>query len=194
MESKSLVNIKSFKNNSGDNFGKVMLSDKVGLNINFDKSDLIKDKIGEIKQDTTYHYYCRNEWGLHDIVIYIAQKIGPCKLYFCTWSIGNEAIITLNECKQQGLFSQIYGILSNRVIHNHPDIYNAACNAFDKVVLAELHAKVAVLENENWTISMFGSSNMTLNPRIERNAIVTDKIVAAADRDFLLKIIEKDEA
>ncbi len=192
MERQPLIKIDDLRSPENKGSFKHLVSDHqaTGLDI-FQRSRDFGQRIGQLQPNLSYHFYCRGDWGLHDLVIYLAGQIGSCSLYFCTWSIGNEAIVKLNECRRQGVFSSIWAIFSTRVRHNHPDMYNSACNAFDRVVLDELHAKVAVLENSNWTISVFGSSNMTSNPRIERNSIITDKTVALADKDFLVSIIEE---
>ena len=52
---------------------------------------------------------------------------------------------------------------------------------------AKCHAKVTVLENDNWGISIVGSANYTRNPRIEAGVLFTLKDVAAFERNWIEK-------
>jgi hypothetical protein len=48
---------------------------------------------------------------------------------------------------------------------------------------AKCHAKVTVVENDNWGISIVGSANYTRNPRIEAGVLFTCRNVAAFERN-----------
>ncbi len=56
------------------------------------------------------------------------------------------------------------------------------CVANFPVVISPVHAKVALLENENWKISVSGSLNFTTNPQPERGVIQTFESVFNSDK------------
>jgi hypothetical protein len=53
----------------------------------------------------------------------------------------------------------------------------------DQYVLDDIHAKVTVIENTEWTISIIGSANYTENKRKEAGVIILTR--AAADQQLL---------
>ena len=61
------------------------------------------------------------------------------------------------------------------------------------VKLAKCHAKVTVLENEHWSVTIVSSANMTNNPRIEAGVICTDLAAAEFHKKWIVDVICGEE-
>jgi hypothetical protein len=154
-----------------------------------DRAKRIEDIAGELTQGEDIHYWNRGNIPTYDMLLFLAQKTGPADLYFSTWGLSVESILLLKSGLELGIFKSIHAVLSRRLRHTHKAAYRLAEAAFTTVATAEIHAKCSVLENEEWCLTLFGSSNFTRNPRYERNCICTNKEVSLKDKAFLENLL-----
>jgi hypothetical protein len=141
---------------------------------------LFKEVLKTIEKNRHYHYSTGGQWSLHELVAYLVQLTGPCKVWKCTWAISEDSVRSLLELRERGMITDIKCLYSYKITENKSKAYFLAKENFD-VVLTHCHAKVTVLKNEEWSISICGSQNDTRNPRIERGVICTDRAIAEAD-------------
>jgi hypothetical protein len=52
--------------------------------------------------------------------------------------------------------------------------------------LTTCHAKIVVLQNQQWSVAIVGSANFTNNPRIEAGIVSTERAVGDFHRDWML--------
>jgi len=159
-------------------------------NTNFNKvvTDVEKtltEAIGLISPDVNIHYYSYGNFNLVRLILYLIRQTGPVHCFMTSYSFSQKSIEQLkNRIERKELLS-FRVIIDNRVKSMSPKPFQMLSTSFDYRCIS-IHAKIALLWNENWKISIVTSQNATDNPKIERGIIFTDPGIF----DFDLKALE----
>ncbi|WBL42378.1 hypothetical protein PBT90_16705 [Algoriphagus halophytocola] len=140
--------------------------------------------------DQNYHYTTAGAWSLHDMIALASEKIGPAKLYLSTWTITEEPMRVLFQLIQKGLIEELHCLFDYRIEKQKAEAFQLAKVNASRVKLVKIHAKVAILINQDWAITILGSANLTKNPRIEAGVLSSCREVARFHRDWIINEIE----
>jgi hypothetical protein len=152
----------------------------------FKSVDTLKEKLPIIKSDTSYHFASGGVWSTHELLFHLLSFTGPAKVFIATWSITEEPSRMLVHGLNSGLITELNGIFDIRVKQRAPETYAFAKHNFCNARLTVCHAKVTVIKNDLFNISIVGSSNYTNNPRIEAGVISTHKITADFHENWIM--------
>ena len=143
------------------------------------------DAIPSIEKGESIHYVSMGEWSTHDLIAHLLKFTGPAHLYACTWSITEHPIRQLVRMGSAGELISINMLMDWRTKVRCPEALQLARANFAEIKVANCHAKVSVLQNDDWKISIVGSANYTNNPRIEAGVIVDDEQIAAFHKEWI---------
>jgi hypothetical protein len=104
-----------------------------------------------------------------------------------SYSFSQKSIEALLTRQQSGLLTSVRLLIDNRVRVMSPKPFQMLQSSFD-YRCTSVHAKVALIYNDSWKISIVTSQNATDNPKLERGIIFTDPAVF----DFDFKTIENE--
>jgi hypothetical protein len=149
---------------------------------------------GKVIDGHSVHYASLGDWSTHDLLFFLLKQTGPARVYFTTWAISEYAIRQLYQFIEQGLILELKGIFDYRNGIRKPAELQFLQKITTDIKAAKCHAKVTVIENDHWGISVVGSANYTRNPRIEAGVLCCDKTVAAFHRDWILKELSNSSA
>lgn len=140
----------------------------------------LKRILGRIEQNKHYHLWTGGQWNMHDLLVFMLTVTGPAKVYFTTWSISEDSVRVLLKLLETKLITELTCVLDYKAKEQKTNAFLLAKSNF-QVALTPIHAKVTVLVNAEWRITITGSANWTRNPRAERQLICTVPEVADAD-------------
>ena len=149
---------------------------------------------GKVIDGQSVHYASLGDWSTHDLLFFLLEQTGPARVYFTTWAISEYAIRQLYQFIEHGLILELKGIFDYRNGIRKPAELQFLQKITTDIKAAKCHAKVTVIENDIWGISVVGSANYTRNPRIEAGVLCCDKTVAAFHRDWILKELSNTSA
>ena len=149
---------------------------------------------GKVVDGQSVHYASLGDWSTHDLLFFLLEQTGPARVYFTTWAISEYAIRQLYGFIEHGLILELKGIFDYRNGIRKPAELQFLQKITTDIKAAKCHAKVTVIENDHWGISVVGSANYTRNPRIEAGVLCCDKTVAAFHRDWILKELSNTSA
>ena len=149
---------------------------------------------GKVIDGQSVHYASLGDWSTHDLLFFLLEQTGPARVYFTTWAISEYAIRQLYQFIEHGLILELKGIFDYRNGIRKPAELQFLQKITTDIKAAKCHAKVTVIENDNWGISVVGSANYTRNPRIEAGVLCCDKTVATFHRDWILKELSNTSA
>ena len=139
-------------------------------------------ELGTLQHGNNKHFYSNGAFNLIQLVLYILSQTGPAHVFMCSYSISMDSIATLLKHKERGNILDIRFLIDNRVRSISPKPFDYLITAFpNDYRCCALHAKVALIWNEDWKISVIGSQNATHNPKLERGIIHTDSSVFSFD-------------
>lgn len=144
------------------------------------------DHLGFLTQNRDIHFYSDGAFNLIQLLLYILKQTGPADIILSTYSIAESTLYTLKKKIEQGDILSIKFLIDNRVRSISPKPFNYLVTSFpDSYRCTSLHAKVAVIWNDKWHISIVGSQNATHNPKLERGIIHTDFQIWKFDKKML---------
>lgn len=153
----------------------------------------VREAFPAITPGMDYPFCSGGDWSTHDLLFRVLDLVGPCSLTASTWSVAEAACHKLIEKMAEGKLTEIKFLVDWRVKVRTPGFMAVAKANFSDVRVGNCHAKVFVLRNEKWAISVVGSANFTSNPRIEAGHMSTSKEVADFHEGWLLAEINKAE-
>ena len=143
--------------------------------------------IGQLQNGSTTHFYSWGNFNLVRLMIYILKQTGPAHAFMTSYSFSQKSIEQLNLKLTQKQLLSFRVIIDNRVKTMSPIPFQMLMNSFD-YRCTSIHAKIALIWNEDWKITILTSQNATDNPKMERGTIFTDGSVF----DFDLKTLENE--
>ena len=188
---KIIASIYQVKETSGDKPEPVSLQEP-GKDFVFvdDQSKALTKAIGDITPGKTTHYYSYGNFNLVRLMLHLMKQTGPVHAFMTSYSFSQKSIEAIQRQIEMMNFLSFKVIVDNRVRSLSPRPFQMLIQSFD-YRCSSIHAKVALLWNDKWNISIVTSQNATDNPKLERGTIFTDKAVFDFDLNALIKEYER---
>lgn len=123
--------------------------------------------------DKPQQAYMSNLLQVADILQWILDQTGPASVKMASFSISEEFLRRLYFIEQSGLIKDIDIILdfkaTNKTLILWPFIAQTVRNCY----LASSHAKILLVGNDRWKVSVVTSQNLTRGNRYESGCIST---------------------
>lgn len=136
--------------------------------------DLAKE-LPKIEMGSVIEFVSDGRWSIHQIVKHLIEITGAVDVHLATWTITEEPLRMLFKLKNEGKIKELNCLFDHRIKERTPKSFQFASQFVDKMGLAKSHAKVTVLENEEWAITINSSMNWSKNPRTESGVIICTK-------------------
>ncbi len=149
-------------------------------------------QLGVIQRGFNKHFYTRGAFDLVQLVLFILKQTGPADVVISSYSIAEQTLKTIKRMCDNGDIRSIRFLIDNRVRSISPKPFNFLVTSFpDCYRCLALHAKVAIISNDDWKIAVVGSQNATHNPKLERGIIHTDPKIYEFDKTILYEEFER---
>lgn len=143
-------------------------------------------QLGAINQGIDKHFYSNGAFNLVQLMLYVLKQTGPAHVFLSTYSIAEDSISTLRRYVDDGTILSIHFLIDNRVRSISPKPFAHLIASFpDAYRCTSLHAKVALISNDDWHVSVVGSQNSTHNPKLERGIIHTSEDIWRFDNNIM---------
>ena len=151
----------------------VNVSEQVPGEFADDKSKSLIKSIDQLQNGKTTHYYSYGNFNLVRLIAHLLKQTGSANIFMTSYSFSQTSIEQLLNYCQKGLITSFRVIVDNRVKTMSPIPFQMLSTAFD-YRCTSIHAKVALIWNDTWNITIVTSQNATDNPKMERGTIFTD--------------------
>lgn len=153
-----------------------------------DEMDITLTKaIGILHKNKDTHYYSYGNFNLVRVMMHVMKQTGPVHAFMTSYSFSQKSIEQLLRKLEAKDLLSFRVIVDNRVKSMSPKPFEMLSSCFN-YRCSSIHAKVALLWNEDYNISIVTSQNATDNPKMERGTIFTNKDVF----DFDLKALNNE--
>lgn len=150
--------------------------------------------IGQLKDETSYHFDTATTWSLHDLIVYVIQQIGPCDFYFSTYAIKEYQARILSNMKSEGLILQMHALLDYRTEVHDADAVQLMEENTNSIGFMRTHSKLSVLINDKLAVVITGSANLTTNTTADTGVITCVRHIAESRKNWILKNIKEHES
>lgn len=138
-----------------------------------DVEKTLTEAIGKIDFDSTVHYYSYGNFNLVRLIMHILKQTGPAHIFMTSYSFSQKSIEQIQKRLEREEILSFRVIIDNRVKSMSPKPFQMLATSFDYKCIS-IHAKVALIWNDEWKITIITSQNATDNPKMERGVIYTD--------------------
>jgi len=145
---------------------------------------VITRSIGLLEHGRQKHYYSDGNFNLIRLIFHLLKQTGPAHVFMTTYSISQQSLEKVQNALNKKDILSIRFLIDNRVKVMSPKPFQMLRQSFTYRCIS-LHAKVALLENDEWKISIVTSQNATDNPKLERGVIFTDDRIFNFDKTQL---------
>ena len=143
-------------------------------------------QLGAVCQGIDKHFYSNGAFNLVQLMLYVLKQTGPAHVFLSTYSIAEDSISTLRRYVDDGTILSIHFLIDNRVRSISPKPFAHLIASFPNAYrCTSLHAKVALISNADWHVSIVGSQNATHNPKLERGIIHTSEDIWRFDNNVM---------
>lgn len=129
--------------------------------------------IQEIRQNDTIPFTSEGEFSMHELLEFLLQRTGPAKVRITSFSITEAAVRSFLHLMEIGIILHLECLFDLSVKRHKLGLLNFAANIATSIALAKCHAKLILIENDNWSVSVIGSANFQVNDKIEAGVIST---------------------
>lgn len=148
------------------------------------------DAIGDIKNGEDIFFINQGRWSAHDLLLYLLSITGPAALYFTAWAVSENAARLIQSAVDNKLITEVHCVLDRRIEIRNDKVIATVRNFSNSIVFVDCHAKLFVLENDNWKVTILTTANLSNNLRIEAGHIYTNSDIATLVKNNILKIIK----
>jgi hypothetical protein len=120
-----------------------------------------------ISPNHTIEYVTHGAWSTHHVLEKILYKTGKADVTIATWAVTEKPLKKLHKLKTEGYIGELSGHFEEKIEKHHGKALGFAKMIFDNITYSKCHAKVMLVENPEWNISIVSSSNWTTNKRTE---------------------------
>ena len=118
-------------------------------------------------------YYSEAEFSMHELLEALLKVTGPAYVKLTTFSITEAAIRTFHQLSDEKLILGLHCIFDISVRMHRLGLLNFALNVSGNIALTKNHAKIILIENENYKLTVISSANLNVNDKIEAGIITT---------------------
>lgn len=138
-----------------------------------DVEKTLTEAIGQLENGFTVHYYSYGNYNLVRLMLYLLKQTGPAHVFMTSYSFSQKSIEQIKKRLEREEILTFRVIIDNRVKSMSPKPFQMLSTSFDYRCIS-IHAKVALIWNGKWKITIITSQNATDNPKMERGVIYTD--------------------
>lgn len=150
----------------------------------------LKKALERVEMGKVIQYATGGQFSMHELLTYLLYITGKADVTFCTWTITETPARAVKNLMDNGLIGSLTCLLDHRVKIRAAKQVVFLENIADKVVLTKVHAKVTLIENEDWAIAVISSANFSKNLRLEAGAIFCDRESVAFHKRWILNAID----
>jgi len=120
-------------------------------------------------------FLSKKQFSLVDVITAMTHEIGRCALECAVWTGTQESLNQIQTLVQSKRIGKARWILCNSQRGMNPDRVEKVVEIFgpDAIRVLPLHAKMVTLKNDDWSVVILTSANLTLNQSVE-HCDVTD--------------------
>lgn len=150
----------------------------------------LTQSIGQLTNGTEHHFYSWGNFNLVRLICYLIKQTGPVHLMMSSYSFSSKSMEQIQHRIAQNEILSLKLLLDNRVRVMSPLPFQMIVTSFNYRCIS-VHAKIALLWNDHWRITIVTSQNATDNPKLERGIIFTDPDIFDFDHKILNNEFER---
>lgn len=135
----------------------------------------LKSLIKLIEPNATAYWVSNGDWSMHELLLEILNITGAAEVWLSSYAMSETPARILSQLKTAGMIKKLFCVLDNRIDVRTAGSFQLMKSISDRLVLVDTHAKVTVVQNDQWSVAVIGSANYTENKRYEAGILTLHK-------------------
>ncbi len=142
-------------------------------------------QLTEIEQNKLYTFMSFGNWSLKHVVFHLLKLAGKSNVWSTTYGLGPNAAKGIVSGLNNGLIDSFNFLYDNKIKSYKVEAHDICISNFP-VKICSIHAKITVLLNKNWGVTISGSANWSdSNNKIETTIISTNRNLALFHKKWI---------
>jgi hypothetical protein len=133
--------------------------------------------LDNLEKGECIHFVTEGKWSSHEMLNAILRKTGASAVRISTYSMTEDPVRYLVNALGTGMITNLKVITDKRFKGQQAAAHQLASANFG-VTLTDVHAKVMVIRNDEWSVTVMGSANFTRNKRRESGIVIESPVAA----------------
>lgn len=148
--------------------------------------------VSELRTHKDVHFVTNGDFSLHELVDACINKLGKVNnLILSTFSFTELPARFIGQWLEDNKIMNLYALVDVRAKANYPNVFQQLGVISKALAIVPVHAKVTILESDEYTITITGSANWTTNPRYEVGCLTMCKTTAEFHKQWIFKAINE---
>lgn len=130
--------------------------------------------INLVKESRSVMWVSDGSWSMHQMLMALLDITGPADVMISSYAMSETPARILAQLKNERIIKTLRVLLDDRVDTRAAGSLQVIMAIADEYALVKTHAKVTLLQNDHFNITVVGSANYTENKRYETGVIFTD--------------------
>ncbi len=152
----------------------------------------LREVTEKVDHGKTVHWVSRGDWSMHQLLYKLLEKTGPADVYISSYAFSEKPARALADMKHNGIIQKLFCVIDSRIDVRSASALAMIKNMADYHKLTTTHAKVTLIKNKNWLLTVVGSANYTTNKRYETGFICSDAEVFNLHQTWILDELRND--
>jgi len=154
------------------------------------------DALGELAPGIERYFVTKGQFSLIDVLRRILDQTGPADVVVSTWTSAGADIAEAFDLLDDGRIRSIRFLVDHFFQRRKPQFCGQIRKLFgdESIRVTRNHAKLVVITNEEWKISVLTSMNLNTNPRLEYALVRESPELAAFNLQWIGEIFETKKA
>lgn len=109
----------------------------------------------------------KGEWAIHEVLPSLLSAIGPADIRIATFSVSEDSLRPLFFLSDEQKITGLKLLLDTTVKRHKLDLFLFASNITPEIRIDSCHAKLLLVENQDYRFGIVGSANLNQNHRWE---------------------------
>ncbi len=152
--------------------------DKTGTSTKMSMSSSlgVEEICGSIEKGMRRFGFTAGQFSFSDLIEYILNQTGPADLFISTWAASSAGLKKAFEFLDNGMLRNIRFMIDAGAKQYRDNQFGELLDKFgDCIRTTRIHAKFAVIKNDEWNIVIRTSANLNRNLRLENFEIDENK-------------------
>jgi hypothetical protein len=140
-----------------------------------------RDALGELERSLERYVITKGQFSLIELIRAVLEQTGPADLAVSTWTAAGADIAEAHEFLTDGRLRSTRWLVDFTFQRRKPHFCGQLRKLFgdDAIRVTRNHAKLVVITNAKWSVTILTSMNLNTNPRMEFLLVREDPDLAA---------------
>lgn len=168
-----MISLSDIKTTQKSENAVIEISQSTVKGINHFTNKSMAENLPELKTGNMYIFASDKEWSTPDLIQHLLSITGPADVAITTYSVTDLAVTQFKNILTTGQIKSCRFVADRRVMKIAPEAFKKLEQSGIELKFRKCHAKMILISNDQYKVTVISSANFHRNPRWEAGTIFT---------------------